>query len=145
MAVEGGIVFDGQLAMIRLVNGDLKLMRMSNATKLSYGDTELLAEQPAYEGTVADIDVSDPLNNEVLLDPPLPQEANLVGQTIHFFNDNPIDSSYKIVEVTPVGISTGAITVIEGFKDLKDYAAGYKYLVNAGDKYIVPCMVGLDK
>ncbi len=143
--VEGGIEFDGQLAMIRLLNGELKLMRMSNATRLSYGDTELLAEQPAYEGTVTDIDVSDPLNNAVLLDPPLPQDTDLVGQTIHFLNDNPTDSSYKIAEVTPAGISTGAITVIEGFKDATDYAAGYKYLVNAGDTYIVPCMVGLDK
>jgi oligo-alginate lyase len=143
--VAGGIEFNGQLGMIRLVNDELKLMRMSNATRLSYGDTELLAEQPAYEGTVRAIDVSDPLNNEVLLDPPLPQDADLVGQTIHFFNDNPIDSSYKIAEVTPAGISTGAITIIEGFKDLTDYSAGYKYLVNAGDTYILPCMVGLDK
>ena len=143
--VEGGIEFDGQLGMIRLVNGEPKLMRMSNATRLSYGDTELLAEKPAYEGTVTHIDVSDPLNNVISLDPPLPRDAHLVGETIHFINDNPIDSSYKIGEVTPAGISTGAITVIQGFKDAKDYSAGYRYLVNPGDTYIVPCMIGLDK
>ena len=143
--VEGGIEFEGQIGMIRLVNGELKLMRMSNATLLSYGDIKLVAERAGYEGVVSKIDSSDPANNLVMLDPPLPQEAELVGQTIHFDNDLPLDTSYEIKAVTAEGISTGDITIIQGFKDKADFEAGYKYLVNVGDRYMVPCTVGLDR
>jgi len=127
--IEGGIEFDGQFGMVRLVNSEIKLMRMSNATLLSYGDIELVAEQ----------------SNLVSLDPPLPQDASLVGQTIHFKNEVPIDTTYDIRAVTAEGISTGDITIIWGFKDTKDFDAGYKYLVNVGDEYVVPCCVGLDR
>jgi len=143
--VEGGIEFNGQFGMLRLVNGEVKLMRMSNATLLRHGDVELAADQPAYEGTVTDIDASDAASNLVALDPPLPQDANLVGQAIHFQNDVPLDTTYDIKQVTPEGISTGDITVIWGFQDPDNYDAGYKYLVNVGDKYVVPCCVGLDR
>ena len=37
------------------------------------------------------------------------------------------------------------IGIIHGFKDPKDFAAGYKYLVNPDDEYIVPNWVGLDR
>ncbi len=143
--IEGGIEFDGQFGMVRLVNSEIKLMRMSNATLLSYGDIELVAEQAAYEGTVTGIDASDAQSNLVSLDPPLPQDASLVGQTIHFKNEVPIDTTYDIRAVTAEGISTGDITIIWGFKDTKDFDAGYKYLVNVGDEYVVPCCVGLDR
>ncbi len=143
--VEGGVEFDGQFGMVRLINGQVKLMRMSNATLLSFGDTKLVSEKAAYEGTVTGIDASDAANNLVTLDPPLPQDAALVGRTIHFQNDVPIDTTYDIKQVTPQGISTGDITVIWGFKDPADYDAGYKYLVNPGDRYVVPCHVGLDR
>jgi len=143
--IEGGIEFDGQFGMVRLVNSEIKLMRMSNATLLSHGDVELVAERAAYEGTVTAIDASDAQSNLVSLDPPLPQDASLVGQTIHFKNDIPIDTTYDIEAVTAEGISTGDITVIWGFKDLADPDAGYKYLVNVGDEYVVPCCAGLDR
>ncbi len=143
--VEGGIEFDGQIGMIRLVDGEMNLMRMSNATLLSYGDVKLVAERAAYEGTVSKIDSSDPENNLVSLDPPLSQDINLVGQTIHFDNDLPLDTSYEIKAVTAEGISTGDITIIQGFKDKADFEAGYKYLVHVGDPYLVPCTVGLDR
>ena len=143
--VEGGIEFDGQFGMIRLVNGEVKLMRMSNATLLKMGEVALKAEVAAYEGTVSKIDASDPQNNLVMLDPPLPQDAEFVGQTIHFDNDLPLDTSYEIKAVIAEGISTGDITIIQGFKDRSDFEAGYKYLVNVGDPYVVPCAVGLDR
>jgi len=143
--VEGGIEFDGQFGMIRLVDGEVKLMRMSNATLLSCGEVKLVGDRAAYEGTVTKIDASDPQNNLVFLDPPLPQDVELVGQTIHFKNDLPLDTSYGIKAVTEEGISTGDITIIQGFKDASDFAAGYKYLVNVGDEYAVPCCVGLDR
>ena len=143
--IEGGTEFHGQIGMIRLVNGEVKLMRMSNATLLSYGDTKLTAERAAYEGTVSKIDASDPQSNLISLDPPLPQDLELVGQTIHFDNDLPPDTSYEIKAVTPDGISTGDITIINGFKDAADFSAGYRYLVNVGDPYCVPCTVGLDR
>ena len=143
--VEGGIEFDGQFGMIRLVNGEVKLMRMSNATLLKMGEVALKAEVAAYEGTVSKIDASDPQNNLVMLDPPLPDDAEFVGQTIHFGNDLPLDTSYAIKAVTAEGISTGDITIIQGFRDKADFEAGYKYLVNVGDRYCLPCTVGLDR
>jgi len=143
--VEGGIEFNGQFGLIRLVNGEVKLMRMSNATRLKRGVVEIISKLPAYVGTVAAIDASDPLNNQVFLDPPLPQDAALVGQTVHFENDIPIDTTYDIKAVTPQGVSTGDITVIWGFKDRQDFAAGYKHLVNPGNRYVVPLSVGLDR
>ncbi len=143
--VEGEIEFDGQIGMIRIVNGEMKLMRMSNATLLSYRDIKLVAARAAYEGTVKNIDTSDPQNNLVFLDPPLPRDAHLAGQTIHFDNDLPLDTSYQIKAVTAEGISTGDITIIRGFKDKADFEAGYEYLVNVGDRYTVPSTVGLER
>ncbi len=145
VTVEGGIEFNGRIGFLRLVNGQMKLMRMSNATLLSYGGVTLAADQAAYKGKVVKIDASDAENNLVFLDPPLPQKADLVGGTIHFGNALPLDTSYEIRAVTPEGISTGDITIIHGFQDKGDFAAGHKYLVNVGDDYMVPCSVGLDR
>ncbi len=143
--VEGDVEFDGQFGMVRLVNSEVKLMRMSNATLLKLGDIELRADRSAYEGTVTAIDVSDPMNNKVLLDPPLPQDPGLVGLVIHFHNDLPLDTSYDIKALTADGISTGDITIVRNFKDSKDFTAGYNYLVNTGDAYSVPYHAGLDR
>jgi len=142
---EQGIEFDGQLGMIRLVNGTVKLMRMSNATLLKLGEVELKADVAAYEGTVTAIDAGDPINNTVSLDPPLPQDPELVGKVIHFHNDLPLDTSYDIKAVTAGGISTGDITIIRGFKNNNDFSAGYEYLVNPADSYSVPCHYSLER
>ncbi len=144
VAIEGGVEFDGQFGMIRLVEGEVKLMRTSNASLLKVGEVELAADPPAYEGTVTAIDASDPMSNKVSLDPPLPQDADLVGQVIHFQNELPLDTSYEIEALTADGISTGDITIIRRFKDNTDFEAGYEYLVNVGDKYIVPCLASRD-
>ena len=143
--VEGGIEFDGQFGMIRLVNGEVKLMRMSNATLLKMGEVALKAEVAAYEGTVTAIDVSDAMNNTVSLDPPLPEDETLIGTVIHFLNDLPLDTSYDIKAVTGEKMSTGDITIIRRFKDNEDFEAGYEYLANPGDSYIVPCHYKLER
>lgn len=143
--VEGGIEFEGRFAIVRLVAGDVKLMCMTHAVLLSCGDTKLVAEHAAYEGEVAKIDASDPANNLVFLDPPLPPDSALVGQTIHFENRLPLDTSYKIADVGLDWISTGDITIVRGFKSPKDFAAGYRYLVNPGDRYVVPNCVALGR
>jgi len=142
--VEGGVGFDGQFGMIRVVNDQVKTMRMCNATLLRKGEAELTAPVAAYEGTVTAIDISDPLNNRVMLAPPLPQDDGLIGKVIHFQNDLPLDTSYDIKAITADGISTGDITIIRSFKDNADFAAGYNYLVNPGDRYAVPIVVGRD-
>ena len=143
--VEGGIEFDGQFGMIRLINGEVKLMRMSNATLLKLGEVALKADVPAYEGIVTAIDISDPMNNTVSLDPPLPEDETLIGKVIHFLNDLPLDTSYDIKGVTGEKISTGDITIIRRFKDNEDFEAGYEYLANPGDSYIVPCHYKLER
>ena len=143
--VEGGVEFNGQLGMIRVVNGAVKLMRMSNATLLKLGEVELKADIPAYEGTVTAIDISDAMNNTVSLDPPLPQDDTLIGNVIHFRNDLPLDTSYDIKALTGDKISTGDITIIRCFKDNENFDAGYEYLANPGDSYIVPCHYWLDR
>ena len=80
---EGGIRFDGVLAFVRLVGDEVTLMRMSHGSLLAYGEVRLVAEQAAYEGVVAGVDVSDASDNRVILDPPLPQGADLKGERIH--------------------------------------------------------------
>ncbi len=42
-------------------------------------------------------------------------------------------------------ISTGDITIIRCFKDNEDFDAGYEYLANPGDSYIVPCHYRLER
>ena len=148
--VEGGITFEGQFGLARLVDGKVKLMRMSNARLLKSpplgkggeGGFKLTGEKSSYEGKVTKIDVSDPEDNLIFLQPSLPQ--NLLGQTIHFKNDLPLDTSYDIKAVGDGWISTGDITIVAGFSDPQDFNSGYKYLVNVGDEYIVPCSAGLD-
>ena len=75
--------------------------------------------------------------------PPLPEDAGLVGRTIHFINSLPLDTSYDIRAVTADGISTGDITIVQGMADSTDPSAGYSYPVNPGDEYVVPVVVGM--
>lgn len=145
VGVEGGIEFDGQIAMIRIVDGEPVMMKMINGTSLKYNGTEIMAATAAYEGKVTAIDASDPANNTVTLDPPLPADIDFTGQTIHFLNDQPLDTSYDVKSVDGATISTGDITIIGGFNDVNDYASGYRYLVNPGDGYFVPNVVTLSK
>ena len=142
--VEGGIEFDGSLALIRRTGSGVVLMRMCMGTRLAYGGHELVAERAAYRGVVTAADATDSAANLVHLDPPLPKASGLVGQTIQFGNALPLDTSYVIREVTPTGISTGDVTIIRGLKDHSDYAAGHTFLVHAGDTYTVPVCVGLE-
>jgi len=138
VTVEGDVTFRGTFGMIRLVDGKPELMRMCGGTLLAYGDRKLTAPRAVWRGKIVRIDASNAENSLVLLDPPLPQDANLAGRTIHFVNDLPMDTSYEISAMTADGISTGDITIVRGFKDRADFAAGYTYLVNSGDEYVVP-------
>ncbi|MDP6059050.1 MAG: hypothetical protein QGH33_09155, partial [Pirellulaceae bacterium] len=70
---------------------------------------------------------------------------DLIGRAIHFENAVPYDTTYDITAVGGEWISTGEITIIAGFKDLTNFKAGYKYLVNPGDRYVLPISVGLDR
>ena len=143
VTVEGGIRFDGSFGMIRVAGAEVELMRMVGGTHLLYGDAELTVEQAVWRGKVAGVDASDPEDNRVTLDPPLPEDAGLVGRTIHFINSLPLDTSYDIRAVTADGISTGDITIVQGMADSTDPSAGYSYLVNPGDEYVVPVVVGM--
>jgi len=145
VSVEGGIELDGQFGMVRLSGGAVKCMRMSNARLLRAGDVTLTSPLAAYEGKVTRVDATNPEDNRVFLEPPLPRNTALVGTTIHFENALPWDTSYDIRAVGEGWISTGDITLIRGFKDPKRFDAGYKYLVNPGDRYILPVHSGLDR
>ena len=136
--VEGGIRFNGMFGMIRRVGDEVRLMRVIGGTLLALGDVTLTAERAAWRGRVAKTDASDPANNLVVLDPPLPAGPNLAGRTIHFINNLPMDTSYRIAAVTNNGVSTGDITIVRGLRDGADLASGYTYLVNPGDEYVVP-------
>ncbi len=143
--VEGDVAFEGRFGMVRLVDGQVRTMRMGDAVLLSHGDTRLEADQAAYEGTVTAINADDPADHRVSLDVPLPRGGELVGRRIHFHNEAPIDTTYEIKAVTADGISTGEVTVIRGFQDRTDCSAGTTYLVNAGDRFVIPNHVGLDR
>ncbi len=145
VTVEGSIEFNGQFGMVRLVDGEVKLMRMNNARLLRRGEVAIATETPAYTGKVTGIDATDAENNLVFLDPPLPADTDLIGKPIMFKNDLPLDTTYDIKAVTAAGISTGDITIIQGFKDPADFSAGHNYLVNVGDEYVVHCQAGLDR
>ena len=138
VTVERGIRFNGIFGMIRLVEDEVTLMRMVGGTSLAFGSIEMNVERAAWRGKVARIDATDPANNTVDLDPPLPREPDLAGRTIHFRNDLPMDTSYRIAAVTNEGVSTGDITIVRGLKEGTDLAGGYTYLVNPGDEYVVP-------
>ena len=142
--VEGDIDFHGTFGMLRLAGDRVKLIRAVGATRLALGDAQLLSERDAWRGKVVRVDASDAQNNLVFLDPPLPEGPDLVGRTIHFLNDLPIDTSYEIRAVTPDGISTGDITLVRGFKDRTNFTAGHTYLVNPDDEYVVPVCLGRD-
>ena len=142
VTVEGGITFNGTFGMIRLIGDEVKLMRMVGGTLLAFGTVELTAERAAWRGKVARIDASDPANNLVDLDPPLPRKRDLAGRTIHFMNDLPMDTSYRIAAVTTGGVSTGDITIVRGLREGTDLGSGYTYLVNPGDEYVVPTITG---
>jgi len=143
--VEGGIQFEGQFGMLRLAGGQVKCMRMCNARLLKCSGTELTSKLPAYRGKVTRVDAGDPENNLVFLEPALPPDAGLVGKTIHFAGQVPWDTSYEIKALEEGSVSTGDITIVAGFQDPGDFNSGYKYLVNPGDRYVLPICTALDR
>ncbi|MBI3948472.1 MAG: heparinase II/III family protein [Armatimonadetes bacterium] len=143
--VEGGVRFDGRIGWVRRMGGEVRAMRMAGGTLLQVGDVKLTAPVATYQGKIKGVDISDPHNNRVVLDPPLPLEVSFMGRTIHFQNDLPIDTSYHIAGVKGDAVSTGGITLIRGFQDPKDYTRGYTYITNAGDSYAVPSLAALDR
>ena len=145
VSVEGGIELDGQFGMIRMAGGQVTAMRMVNGRRLAVGDVTLTSEEAAYTGRVERIDTSDPTDQRIYLDPPLPANSDLVGRAIHFVNEIPWDTTYDIRSVDDGSVSTGDITLIRGFTDKTDCSAGYTYLVNPGDTYVVPITVSLDR
>ena len=145
VTVEGGIEFDGQFGMIRMVDGRVTTMRMVNGRRLAAHGVDLTSDQAAYTGRVERIDTSDPADQRVYLEPPLPDDAVLVGRAIHFQNDVPWDTTYDIHAVVDGAISTGDLTLIRGFKDRSDFSAGHTFLVNPGDRYSVPLTASLDR
>ncbi len=144
VSVDGRVQFSGRFALLRLQGGRPVLVRLSEASFFSYGDLRITPKRASYSGAVVAVDATDPQDNRIRLDPPLPADAPLAGETIHFSNELPPDTSFRIERVTPDGISTGDITIIRGFADPADYGAGHTYLVNPGDSYTVPCSVSLD-
>lgn len=145
LTVEGGLEFCGVYGLVRLQGGQVKTMRMLGGTLLAAGGVRLTSAVAAYTGTVKAVDVSDPADNRVTLEPPLPALPALVGQTIHFGNALPQDTSYTIRALRGDAVSTGEISLIQGFRNPADFTAGYKLLVNAGDRYSLPAVAGLDR
>jgi hypothetical protein len=133
-----GVTLDGRFGFVRLRDGQVQRMRMVGGTLLQYGDVAMTSERDAYRGKVAAVDASNSEDNRVTLDPPLPDDAALLGRVIHFIGDEARDTSYDIRAIVDSGISTGDITLIGGFADPRDFSAGYHYLVDPGDSYEVP-------
>lgn len=142
VAIEGGITFNGMVGLVRLSGDSVEIMRMCGGTLLSYRETQLTAERAEWRGKVVRVDTSRADDNRAVLDPPIPQESGVAGRVIHFVNDLPMDTSYDIRSIQADGISTGDITLLEGFRDASDFAAGCTYLINPGDEYVVPTVAG---
>lgn len=140
--VEGGIELDGQFGLVRLENGTVSMMRLVGGTRLQAGDVVLTSPTAWYEGTVSAVDTADPADNRVTLVPAPP--AGTVGDTIHFINDLPEDTSYEIKAVHADVLSTGDITLVRGFKDPWDFAAGYTYFTNPGERWRIAAAAEYD-
>ena len=145
VTVNSQIEFQGMFGWVRLQGDTVLSMRLIRGTRLRCNGVTLTAEQAEYQGTVRAIDTANPADNRVVLDPPLPPDASLKGRVIHFRNDLPLDTSYDIRAVLEDGISTGDCTLVRGLKSHTDFTAGFTYLVNPGDRYIVPTIVALDR
>ncbi len=141
--VEGGVELNGQFGLVRLTGGKVTMMRLVGGTLLRAGETTITSPVARYEGTITAVDVGDPADNRVTLEPALPA-AGLVGDTIHFLNSLPEDTSYEIKAVRGNVLSTGDITLIQGFKNPQDFAAGYKYFVNPGERWRVAATAQYD-
>jgi hypothetical protein len=143
--VEGGIELDGQIGLVRSAGGRVKAMRMARARLLKSPDAELRCEVPVYQGKVTRLDVANPQDQRVFLDPGLSADAQLAGKTIHFHGAVPWDTSFAVQAVGENWISTGEITLVRGFKVPADFQSGNTFLVNPGDQYSLPATAALDR
>jgi len=136
--VEGGLYFHGLTGLVRQDQNGVQQVRMVGGTRLTSGAVNLETEVGILRGTVTGVDVSDQENNLVYVDVQLPAGNSLIGRTIHFHNDLPLDTSYKIKGYGDGAVSTGDLTVVRGFKNFNDYDSGHAYLVNRGDEFTIP-------
>jgi len=142
--LEGGIEMDGTIGFVRLQDGTPKVVRLIAGTRLAVGEVSVTCDRAAYTGTVKSVDVGDPAQSRVTLDPPLPAGRGLEERAIHFVGTQPQDTTYWVRGIDGDAVSTGTTSLILGFEDEKDFTAGYTYLVNPGDSYSLPCVTELD-
>ena len=100
--------------------------------------------QACWTGTVAQVDTTDPADNGVVLEPPLPRcrsdrRADPLPQHI--------SSRHNVSDPRPsrAALGAGDLTLVAGFKDARNFAAGVTLFVNPGDRYEVHSLAAWDR
>jgi hypothetical protein len=140
-----GTEMEGLVGLVRRQGGEVTGLRLVGGTLLRAAGAEVRSPQGRWTGTVTQVDVSRPADNGVELAPALPGDVALVGRPIHFAPALPYDTTYPIRAVAGPRVSTGERALIAGFRDLKDFAAGYTFQVNPGDGYVVHALAAWDR
>jgi hypothetical protein len=143
----GGVVLDGQVGLIRMLDGQVQAARLVRGTLLSYRDWKLEAEVGEITGRVTGLDVTDWQDNLLKVQPSLLRGGaaarELVGRYIVVKNSERADGSYLIKDVRENAtiVSVGDMTLVERFRDPSDYSKGVVYNVAAGDEFTIPLSV----
>lgn len=143
--LEGGIVFKGTFGIVARRGERIEFAKLVAGTQLAARGLELTCDRAFLTGKVVAIDADRPDDNRVTVSLDGPADTALTGAVAIFENDRVQDAAYTLCGVTKVGgntvISTGDSTLVRGYADPKDFAAGYTYNVSPGDAVRIPMSV----
>jgi len=145
VTLDDGIEMQGQFGLVRRRDGVVTTLRLIGGTRLCAGTAEVRSPQASWSGTVVRVDVTNPTDNGIVLDPPLPADPGLVGRPLHFLTARPADTTFPIRAVAGERVSIGELSPVAGFKDPKDFGAGVTFVVNPGDRYRLHALAAWDR
>jgi len=149
--VEGGIVLDGVFGIVARRGDHIEFAKLVAGRLLAAPGLNLSISCPApfLTGKVVAVNADNPDDNRVTVTLDGPADESLVGRLVIFENDKAQDAAYTIRGLTKVGeqyvLSTGDSTLVRGYANPKDFAAGYVYNLAPGNPLRIPLSASLVK
>ncbi len=138
----GAFKFAAEWAFVRVCAGRVQYALVVAGARLAGPGIRIELPAARLTGRIVDFDREMDDHNCIYTDAALPLGDALAGSWLRIANDGKQDACYEIREVRRekgrTVIDLGDITFIRGVKNPKNYAAGYRYNFETGQRFEIP-------
>jgi hypothetical protein len=138
----GDVAMDGAFGMVARRGQRVEFAKLVAGRSLTAPGVNVSARGPHITGRVVATNVDKPDDNSLTLKLDQAVDESLVGRVAIFENDGVQDAAYTIRGLRKAGdayeMSTGDSTLVRGYANPKNLAAGYVLNVRPGDRVRIP-------